>query len=120
MGIDIYLTWEGMTEEDKEAQVTGFDITCGRFGYLREAYHGEPYATHTMFPETWASPEATHTYFANDLMPRLPKALAECYERYESDPQLCLLAMKSWIEFVQLMYDKENATHQPCTVHNSY
>ena len=43
MGIDIYLDWDGMTEADKQARyVGGYDITIGKTGYLREAYHGSP------------------------------------------------------------------------------
>ncbi len=51
MGIDIYATWAGMTKEDQEAQYTGFK-NAGASGYLREAYHGGPYATHELLPET--------------------------------------------------------------------
>ena len=40
MGADIYLTWDGMTKADKENQLTGFDVTCGKYGYLRGAYNG--------------------------------------------------------------------------------
>ena len=29
----------------------GFDITAGDKGYLREAYHGSPYATHYLLKE---------------------------------------------------------------------
>jgi len=35
MGTDIYLEWDGMTEEEKKAQYTGFSIDAGRVGYLR-------------------------------------------------------------------------------------
>jgi len=35
MGTDIYLCWNGMTKEDEEKQITGFDITKGDKGYLR-------------------------------------------------------------------------------------
>lgn len=40
MGADIYLSWDGMTKQDKKNQVQGFDVTIGRFGYLRGAYNG--------------------------------------------------------------------------------
>ncbi len=40
MGCDIYLKWKGMTKGDKNNQIKGFDITIGRFGYLRGAYSG--------------------------------------------------------------------------------
>lgn len=40
MGADIYLQWEGMTQEEKSKQLCGFDIGYGRYGYLRGAYNG--------------------------------------------------------------------------------
>lgn len=51
MGIDVYADWDGRTKEEQEAQYTGFSVTSGDAGYLREAYHGEPYATMVLFPE---------------------------------------------------------------------
>ena len=47
MGIDIYMSWEEQTEEEEKAQFTGFEVSerAGGAGYLREAYHGPPYAT---------------------------------------------------------------------------
>ena len=53
MGIDIYLKWDGMTEADKENQHTGFCTTAGHTGYLREAYHGGPYATKILVREAF-------------------------------------------------------------------
>ncbi|MGH2411196.1 MAG: hypothetical protein ACRDGS_12620, partial [Chloroflexota bacterium] len=53
MGIDIYANWDGMTAEEDAAQITGFDIWKGHVGYLREAYHGEPYATKVLVPEAF-------------------------------------------------------------------
>lgn len=38
MGCDVYLSWDGITTEEKEKQYTGYDVTCGKFGYLRGAY----------------------------------------------------------------------------------
>ena len=35
MGIDVYLEWENMNEEEKQAQATGFSITSGNVGYLQ-------------------------------------------------------------------------------------
>ena len=51
MGIDLYARWDGMTEAEAEAQITGFSITAGSVGYLREAYHGGPYVTAWLAPE---------------------------------------------------------------------
>lgn len=53
MGIDIYLSWEDMTEQERRAQLVGFAVDAGHVGYLREAYHGEPYATHVLMPEAF-------------------------------------------------------------------
>jgi len=38
MGLDIYLEWPGMTEEEKEARHTGFK-NSGACGYLRSSYN---------------------------------------------------------------------------------
>lgn len=54
MGIDIYLEWDGMEAEEKQDQYAcGFSITAGSTGYLREAYHGEPYATQILVREAF-------------------------------------------------------------------
>ena len=39
MGIDIYLKWKGQTQEEHQAQITGFDIGKGHVGYLRASYN---------------------------------------------------------------------------------
>jgi hypothetical protein len=39
LGYDIYLKWEGMTENDKERQITGFSLKHGHVGYLRASIH---------------------------------------------------------------------------------
>jgi hypothetical protein len=53
MGIDVYAKWDGQTAAERDAQITGYSIVSGHVGYLREAYHGEPYATRVLFPECW-------------------------------------------------------------------
>lgn len=53
MGIDVYLKWDGMTEEDTGSQFTGMNPYCGQTGYLREAYHGGPYATKILCREAF-------------------------------------------------------------------
>lgn len=53
MGIDIYLKWAGMEEEEKSQQHTGFSTVHGHVGYLREAYHGGPYATQILVREAF-------------------------------------------------------------------
>ncbi len=55
MGIDIYMKWDGMTEEDEKQQYTGMNTLAGNTGYLREAYHGGPYATKILCRESFES-----------------------------------------------------------------
>jgi hypothetical protein len=66
MGIDIYLEWDGMEEEEKSAQATGFSTTSGHVGYLREAYHGGPYATRILVREAFE---------ADDCRAQIPAAV---------------------------------------------
>jgi hypothetical protein len=81
MGIDIYARWEGQTEEEKQAQYTGFSTCHGHVGYLREAYHGGPYATSELVPEAFDHEKCAGEgdFFGaeikgSDLAARLPKA----------------------------------------------
>lgn len=53
MGIDIYLRWSGQTDSEEDAQITGFSITAGSRGYLRESYGGSPFATEVLVPESF-------------------------------------------------------------------
>lgn len=55
MGIDVYLKWKDMDQEDEKRQITGFSVLNGHAGYLREAYHGGPYATHILVREAFES-----------------------------------------------------------------
>src|SRR6185437_13507487 len=73
MGIDIYAEWDGMTEREKQAQICCFSIFHGHVGYLREAYHGEPYATKVLVPEAFE--ELRVPIYAARLQERLPAVL---------------------------------------------
>lgn len=73
MGIDIYAKWRGQTKEEKEAQYTGSSIVAGGVGYLREAYHGDPYVTKFLVQEAFES--GTAQIPASTLKERLPKAV---------------------------------------------
>ena len=53
MGIDVYLKWPRQTAKEKKAQYTGFSVLDGHNGYLREAYHGGPYATRYLMSEAF-------------------------------------------------------------------
>lgn len=109
MGIDIYARWDGQTGDEHAAQITGFH-THGAAGYLREAYHGGPYATRVLVPEAFAD-DRKHTCNESDrpceacqgvhipwktLARRLPQAVvaalireAEIYGNKEARTLLC-------------------------------
>lgn len=71
MGIDIYLEWDGMEQEEKNAQATGFSITSGDVGYLREAYHGGPYATRILVREAFEADDCRAQIPAEIMRERL-------------------------------------------------
>jgi hypothetical protein len=109
MGIDVYVRWRGQTHEEGKAQVTGFSIVSGHVGYLREAYHGEPYATKVMFPECW-----DHDLVAKEGV-RLPLT-QEDIERFESYAGFSVYSgavqllpkMRDWFgEWANPRYDSE-------------
>jgi hypothetical protein len=58
MGIDVFLEWEGQDEErakNKDDKPSWCSTTEGHVGYLREAYHGGPYATKMLAREAFES-----------------------------------------------------------------
>jgi hypothetical protein len=122
MGIDIYAEWNGMTQAEREAQAD-FSVVDGHVGYLREAYHGEPYATHALVPEAFETGQAEIS--AETLRDRLPEVLelAERREREvynETEPAAIERTLKSFRDFVELCARKEDETGQPCLIIASY
>jgi len=123
MGIDIYAKWRDMTHEENCAQIVGFDTTAGHVGYLREAYHGEPYATRVLVPEAFEEGEAVIP--AALLRQRLTEALAVAEQREktvygETDPLEIKRVLNSFRNFVELCERKEAETGEPCSIIASY
>jgi hypothetical protein len=123
MGIDIYAEWDGMSDAEKKAQVTGFSVEHDHVGYLREAYHGEPYATRVLVPESFETGRAEIP--AETLWERLPETLkaAEQRERElygETDINEIGHVLKSYVDFVELCARKEDETGKPCLIIASY
>ncbi len=116
MGIDVYLKWEGQTKNEEEAQYTGFDITAGKVGYLRESYGKDVSALGTFIKEEW---EGEIPLPAETLKERLPQTLEKVAERYEGS-KFKDEAMQSYRDFVDLAERKERETGKPCTVYVSY
>jgi hypothetical protein len=82
VGIDIYLEWDGITEDDKKAQWSaGFSVTAGHLGYLREAYHGGPYATTILCREAFESETCRALIAAETLRARLTNVTEPAYTK---------------------------------------
>lgn len=125
MGIDIYATWDGMTEKEKQAQYVGYDVTKGRVGYLREAYHGDIYATPILCKEAFESENGEAQILASVLEERLEETLRTAEERERitygnKSVDRETPVIKSYIEFVRLCKDKEILTGKPVTIIASY
>ena len=133
MGIDIYLKWDGFTEEDNQAQLKGFDTTIGNTGYLREAYHSDIYATHYLVEEAFKVEFNEEEYEklsekeqrefgyvsiqAEKLVKRLPETIRIVIQRqkdtYQADLDQALPVVKSFIDFVALAVKLEREGKNP-------
>jgi hypothetical protein len=78
-GIDIYAEWTGMTGSERAAQWGCCGVEYGHVGYLREARHGEPYATKALVPEAFEMDRAP--IYADKLRDRLPETLEIAEQR---------------------------------------
>jgi hypothetical protein len=126
MGIDIYAEWDGMTDGEKDEQVSGWlSANAGASGYLREAYHGGPYATRVLMPEAFESATGERIPAAI-LRKRLPETLAAVIERQRevydeaSDSEDTVATLKSFTDFVELCERVETDGGQPCRIRASY
>jgi hypothetical protein len=110
MGIDVYMRWKEQTEDERKAQYTGFSIAHGHIGYLREAYHGGPYATKVLFPEGWMDGEYDNELGipikAITLRERLPATIIAAIERasivYHEEIDENAPEVKAFKDFVEL------------------
>ena len=115
MGIDVYLRWDLQTDEQVDQQLCGFRTDRGNAGYLREAYHGEPYATRLLVPAAFDPDRAAPvSVSASTLRDRLPAAMSATIERERTlyndpMPNEDTPAVKSMAEFVELATKLEDA-----------
>ena len=122
MGIDVYMEWTGMSKEDEEKQ--GFEVSDG---YLREAYHGGPYATKVLVPESFDTDCDTGVeYKVSTLRERLPEAIKTThirekllYNNYYEEHKDDLPMEKALIAFVELAERLENEG-KVITIHTSW
>lgn len=125
MGIDVYAYWQGQTAAESGARDERvFSIDAGEVGYLREAYHGGPYATRVLLPEAFADIDVESTediaISAAVLRSRLEQTLATACERErlvynkgEDDPDTQTVC-DSFTRFVELCERMEAKTGAPC------
>ena|SRR2546425_8752206 len=80
MGYDVHLSWDGMTNEEKDAQRTGWALNAGHVGYLRAAIwmHREIKFLGHLFPheywmEDWKKPGEPPPYDFKGNFPRMEK-----------------------------------------------
>ena len=123
MGIDIYMRWDGMTEGDREKQITGFDATVGDVGYLREAYHGGPSATRYLVSEAFKKGAGDVRIPAKKLRERLPLTkeivIQRAKEVYKEELTEDDAVVKAFEDFVKLGEVLEEEGRKP-TVYASY
>ncbi len=123
MGIDIYVKWKGQSQEEHDNQSSSwFSVTAGKVGYLREAYHGEPYATKFLCPEAFETGQAQIP--AATLRERLPTTLALAEKRarklYKAKHAEVEETKQSFRDFVDLCERKEQETGEPVTILASF
>ena len=117
MGIDIYMRWDGMTEEDRDKQITGFDATVGEVGYLREAYHGKIFATKYLVKEAFVK-DAGEVYISpKELRKRLPLTKDIVIQRfrdvYKEEIEEDNAFVKAFEDFVKLAEALEEEGRKP-------
>ena len=120
MGIDVYLRWELMTDEELDAQHEGYNPCIGHMGYLREAYHGSPYATRLRVPEAFeAHGEPVHIPAAL-LRQRLPQTMRAAFHReiavYGHQANEDSPVVQSFVNFVTLAEELEARGFEPFVV----
>ena len=117
MGIDVYNETAQRKHKGGHDTGGGFNTLAGHKGYLREAYHGETFATQYLVEECFDLKHQkdekngvsyrTRVYIpAKVLRARLPKTLELVKERYKTtykakDDEI-KKAQKSFIDFVVL------------------
>ena len=135
MGIDVYN--QTAQQENGGDSGGGFNTLAGHKGYLREAYHGETYATQYLVEECFDLKHQkdekngvsyrTRVYIPSKVLrARLPKTLELVKERYKTtykakDDEI-KEAQKSFIDFVVLAekLEKESMFKSACEIYASY
>jgi hypothetical protein len=120
MGIDIYARWPGQDKKALQAQIAAWSSTdAGDIGYIREAYHGEPYPSEHLVREAFDSEEGV-AIPAAILRERLPETLrlAATRERaiYKTAEENIDTEIDQYRQFVKLCEKVEEETGKPPTI----
>jgi len=122
MGIDIYMKLSGQTQR-RVGSSGAFSVISGHTGYLREAYHGEPYATRYLVREAFEPPYAV-AIPAKILRKRLARTITLAMKRqrevYKAKTSKKDPIVKSYIDFVELAEREEKETGKPVIIGASY
>jgi hypothetical protein len=111
MGIDIYAHWKGQSADETEVQTRQWlSIASGSMGYLREAYHGEPYATQYLCAEA----------FETDDGAQIGATVLRERAIYQSEAKEIEAVKQSFRDFVALCERKEKETGEPVRIIASY
>ncbi len=125
MDIEVCAQWDYMSMQEAAAQLGGkfnteYGVEAGSVGYLREPYHGEPYATKTLVPEAFRYGRARIA--AVELQKRLPDALhivetrERAYAFSAADDADIERMQRRYREFVALCARKEQECGIPCMI----
>jgi hypothetical protein len=114
-----------MSPAQADAQITGFSVTAGKVGYLRQAYHVEPYATRILVPEAFETDGHGAAIPAARMWARLPETLEAAEKRERTlygttDAEEIAQVLDSYREFIELCERKERETGEPCRIIASY
>lgn len=125
MGIDIYARWNNQKDGERAAQGAAWlSGESGDVGYLREAYHGEPYATRFLCAEAFDAEKCQTRISAATLRARLAETLELVEERaralYNATDDEVKRQQQSFRDFVALCEQKEKETGEPVLVIASY
>lgn len=129
MGIDIYAKWASQSESDRGKQAAAWlSVDDGDVGYLREAYHGAPYATRVLVPEAFdvATYPDGAPISAATLRKRLRKTLSVARARQllvYKEPAGSVdtrMVLQSFTDFVVFCEAKERETGTPCRIYASF
>ena len=115
MGFDVYLRWDGITNEEESAQITGYSTVHGHVGYLRWSYDEpnpvlallKPFMNDDDYPDRITKVKGV------DLTDRLPK-VKEAIDHWDDiKPNIKNEIFESFNNFCHLFELKEDAGLNP-------